>query len=362
MLAEVLLDTGIHVHYRFLDLAPADDEAGGRDDATRGQANGLCGAAVPGRLTMVTGLHTGDVHVRLELHDTAPELGDEWADAVEVIYATTSDDLWLSAFDSSEGPVDLPPGIYRARYCARGFAAAHDLDTNMGDEPVDHYLLQFWPLTGADRILRTGGPSAEYWHAKGHEPAWTAEELRERVQELRTRRAERQEREELESWHEQDDELDELDGDLAAALAGASPALHRSVTAWAVERVLENCGLAGESWVPGALTALRQGTFLPPRALVERSLPPMPQPDRNDAWSLVGGDTILVAAGDLGDEGAEALQQALDRRNAVETLYRAGDPDTLTAARLSLAAAALDADDSDEFFARARERFPELWR
>lgn len=34
-----------------------------------GQVNGLCGAAVPGSLLIVTGLHTGDVPMTAEVHD-----------------------------------------------------------------------------------------------------------------------------------------------------------------------------------------------------------------------------------------------------------------------------------------------------
>jgi hypothetical protein len=130
MLVDVLLDTTIHVHYGFLTLAGADEDAGGMPGAYRGQVNGLCGAAVPGSLHMHTGLHTGDVGVRIELHADEPGLDDAYQDAVEVFFTNSSEELMLSAFDSGAGPVDLPAGIYRARYCAKDMQLGRDLDTS----------------------------------------------------------------------------------------------------------------------------------------------------------------------------------------------------------------------------------------
>ncbi|HZX04104.1 hypothetical protein [Kribbella sp.] len=48
-----------------------------------GQQNGLCGAASPGRLFLITGLHTGEVGFTVELYDDVPPLDDTWEEVVE---------------------------------------------------------------------------------------------------------------------------------------------------------------------------------------------------------------------------------------------------------------------------------------
>jgi hypothetical protein len=48
-----------------------------------GQRNGLCGAAIPGNLLLLTGLHTGTVGLTVELHDDPPALDDSWEEIVE---------------------------------------------------------------------------------------------------------------------------------------------------------------------------------------------------------------------------------------------------------------------------------------
>jgi hypothetical protein len=189
MSVQVLLDTTIDVHYGFLDLRSdaleLHWEAG---EETRGQLNGLCGAAVPGMLHLQTGLNTGPVHVTIELHTTEPSLDNLWEEAVEVAFATTATDLVLQTFDHQEGPVDLPPGTYRARYCARGMQEGRDQGTLVGGEPVDHYLLQFWPSSGPDRVLRQTTDVAAYWHRDGTKPALSADDLTDRMMQLRAAR------------------------------------------------------------------------------------------------------------------------------------------------------------------------------
>ena len=61
-------------------------------DARRGQANGLCGARSDHRLAMVTGLHTGDVPLRIEWHMEEPRLDPEWEDVVEASLDVSSPD------------------------------------------------------------------------------------------------------------------------------------------------------------------------------------------------------------------------------------------------------------------------------
>jgi hypothetical protein len=56
----IVFDQAIHVHYwQFYVESRTDDFFEGLTDSRGGQANGLCGAAVPGLLFLTTGLHTG---------------------------------------------------------------------------------------------------------------------------------------------------------------------------------------------------------------------------------------------------------------------------------------------------------------
>src|SRR6476646_10396602 len=64
-----------------------DDEWDGDMAACfRGQINGLAGAATPGRLFLVAGLHTGDIQLDVETHDEEPRQDDGWEDCVEVSF------------------------------------------------------------------------------------------------------------------------------------------------------------------------------------------------------------------------------------------------------------------------------------
>ena len=56
----IVFDQEIHVHYgQFYVESRTDDFFEGLTESRGGQANGLCGAAVPGLLFLTTGLHTG---------------------------------------------------------------------------------------------------------------------------------------------------------------------------------------------------------------------------------------------------------------------------------------------------------------
>ncbi|HYY10480.1 MAG TPA: hypothetical protein VE781_06045 [Kineosporiaceae bacterium] len=164
---DVLFDGEIHVHYGFMFLQPAEVFGPDLRDSRRGQANGLAGARIPGVLSFVTGLHTGDVPVRVEWHDTEPELGDDWEDVVEVPFTPADDEYDLRAFDAAAELGELPAGPHRARWLATGMDAANEVDVRMDGEPaLDRYLLQLWPAPPApDAVLRRGSEQAEYWHS-----------------------------------------------------------------------------------------------------------------------------------------------------------------------------------------------------
>jgi hypothetical protein len=166
----VLFDADIEVHYGFLSLQPATAAA---DPATgrAGQLNGLCGAAEPGCLSMTTGLHTGQVPLRIEAHDNEPPVGADWEEVVEVSCTFEPGGYILAAFDFRED-IQLPaPGSYRARWCASGMDEAHEADTRMDDEPaLDRYLLQLWPAPHrAEVLVHQTSEIAAYWHSAARE-------------------------------------------------------------------------------------------------------------------------------------------------------------------------------------------------
>ncbi|MEV6348010.1 hypothetical protein [Actinoplanes sp. NPDC051851] len=278
VLVETLLDAPLHVHYGFFALETGDASTADPDRAFRGHLNGLCGSALPGLLQMRSGLHTGTIHVRAELHTDEPPLGDRWPDVVETLFAQPEGDTWLTAFDDSAGPVDLPIGIYRARFCGRDIQRGHDLGTEVSDEPVDHYLLQFWPATGLDRVVRQGSEVAAYRHRPT--PPWTGDELAERVVAVRTERDDRDvidpDDPNVVTWAWHGETRLEIDPMAVAALAEADDEDRRAVVAWAVERRLDRAGLLHHAWAPRAIEALRAGTEPPDRFEVTRHLPPMP--------------------------------------------------------------------------------------
>ena len=158
----------LHVHYGFI-YATSGDVTRDQDIASSrgGQRNGLCGAAYPGALVLVTGLHTGQVPFTITVHDTEPALEDEWEDVVEASWHVTAPACAVSTFDTTDR-FRLPrPGWYRARYCATGMDAAHQQDTRLEGEPVvDRYALDLWPAAEApDAIVRQGSQTGAYWHA-----------------------------------------------------------------------------------------------------------------------------------------------------------------------------------------------------
>lgn len=169
----VLFDDEVPVHYGFINLRPDDVEVDlDHLSARGGQANGLCGAAFDGQLHMVTGLHTGPVPLRVELHPAQPPLPLEWEEVVEVPFTTTTGSYWLSAFNWWH-ELDIPADTYRVRWCANGMDQAHDR-TRMDDEPaLDRYLLQLWPspagagltpVAPADAVIRQHAQVAAQWH------------------------------------------------------------------------------------------------------------------------------------------------------------------------------------------------------
>lgn len=163
----MLFEDDVYVHYgQFSVLSQPELNIDG--EVRAGQVNGLCGAAVPGSLFLVTGLHTGEVRLTVELHDRPVPLADEWEEVVEVSFRPETGSVRLVQWaGEASWPLALAEVDYRVRYCATGMDAASDQDSRFDDEPrFDRYLLQFWPAPPApDAVLRQTSDSAAYWNA-----------------------------------------------------------------------------------------------------------------------------------------------------------------------------------------------------
>jgi hypothetical protein len=165
----VVFDQEIHVHYgQFYVESRIDNFFEELTESRGGQANGLCGAAVPGLLFLTTGLHTGRTRVSVEVLDAPAPVSDEWEDVVEASFrpATTRVALVQWAGEAS-WPLPLATIDYRVRYVATGMDRAHQRDTVVSGEPLqDRYLLQFWPAPPApDEVIRETSRLAAYWHS-----------------------------------------------------------------------------------------------------------------------------------------------------------------------------------------------------
>jgi hypothetical protein len=162
----ILFDRPLRVHYGFIHLIPEclrDEE--GSDDRYHDQTNGLCGAAHPGSLELLVGLHTGYIDVRVILADGPPPLG-QWEDIVEVSLTSVATPVWFVAFDDGE-EIDIPVGSYRVRWSASGMDADHLSDPSPdGATSPGRYELRLWPDVESrpDEILRVGSNHARYWH------------------------------------------------------------------------------------------------------------------------------------------------------------------------------------------------------
>ncbi len=142
--------------YVMSDPAWPEDPMGG---AFPGQLNGLCGAALPGFLFLVTGLHDGPVGFTVELHDEEPSVDDIWEDVVEVSFRPASDTVAVVEWGNGAAvSMVLEPRDFRVRYSAYGMDLAREKSSRFRGEPeLDRYLLQFWPAPpSADRVVRAG--------------------------------------------------------------------------------------------------------------------------------------------------------------------------------------------------------------
>jgi len=155
------------VHYSQAYVGPWDSDGIVLQDAFHGQNNGLCGAALPGALFLITGLHTGRVGFTVNVLEASPPLGDTWEEIVEVSFAP---DLGRTTLNDWNGncvcDIPLQEKNYRVRYCARNMDLGREVDTLLDDDAtVDFYSLTFWLDDPApDVVVKQTSEQAVYWH------------------------------------------------------------------------------------------------------------------------------------------------------------------------------------------------------
>jgi hypothetical protein len=366
-----LFDGEVHVHYSQLYVESDPDEFGvDLAEAFTGQANGLCGAAAPGNLFLITGLHTGNVGFTVQAHDDPPPVDESWEEIVEVSFTPASPRILLMQWAGERyWELELDETDYRVRYCASGMAAAKEADTRMEEEPrLDRYLLQFWPSAPeSDRVVKQTSEIAAYWHGFARDlpprvelPPPTPEEIAERehrardeAEDQRLRLLERQwggrlPNERLRTVGGPARSLAELDRALIDAISEADPETQRAIAKWVVRRAYRVAGLAGLDWVAPALLALEE----------DRDLP-APFDDTRGVWDRFFGEERMprTTVDRLGGGERNVSQQAM----ALPSLWGATEADPLHAVLNALhAAAAVYGSDHPELFAELRTEFPVL--
>lgn len=369
----ILFDGELHVHYGFINLTTNADELD-FDHAIGGQVNGLCGAASPGALRLITGLHTGNVPITVEWHDQEPLLAVDWEDVVEAPINVENADAVLAAFDSFE-PLRLPAvGPHRARYCARGLDAAHAQDTRMDGEPApDRYLLQLWPaLPAPDQIVRQSSALAAYWHGEAREtspppPPPTPEELAEAARREEAERlaaeAASAERLDLLSWGGSRPserlrsiggpamQIARLDRELAELIAALDPAGQRAIARWTARDACRRAGDATLDWAP-ALRALDRGEPLP-----------APFDDRKRVWqALFPGPRRMVVTRVVSGATPRAHRPLAPAASALSAVLGAAGDDPARAAMSALNDAAVAHADPAGYLAQVRADVPDIVR
>ncbi|WP_405618277.1 hypothetical protein OG292_28690 [Streptomyces sp. NBC_01511] len=356
---ETLLFGEVRVDYGQMYVLSDPEGCTGSDlgAAFAGQKAGLCGGAVPGSLFLLTGLHTGEVGLTVERHDEPPPLGPRWEEVVEVSFRPLSPGALFVEWGGDSRELDLEEIDYRVRYSARGMAEARDPDSWESEEPVDHYLLQFWPCDRAApaRIVRQTTGHAAYWHtwASKLPPPPTPEEVAEAARLAELERERERVDAEARAWGGRlpSDRLRavrgnvsgmvELDVHLLHALDAAGPDAQRAVARLAANRACTVAGLAELDWVAPTLETLDRGREL---------APPFDEPDR--VWELLSTDErVPLTLVNVPRSGTAISQPHL----AVPAVFAAADPDPLQAAVDALfAAAATYGDDYGTLLAEVR--------
>jgi hypothetical protein len=362
-----LMREGAWVHYGQI-YVESGDRAGGLPESFGGQANGLCGAAEPGALFLLTGLHTGLVGFAVELHDSAPPVDEIWEEVVEVSFHPAGPAMLACWSGEDYWDLDLAEIDYRVRYCATGMDEGRAADTLVEDEQViDRYLLQFWPASPRpDRIIKQTSETAAYWHdyARSQPAPPTPEEKAEALRrtQLKHQRAaeEARHKQELERWGGQlpSERLREvggavnvarLDRPFIDALAGASPATQREIARWVARRAFVAAQLTEIEWIAPALAAMDRGDPLPP-----------PFDDDRRAWERLLSDPLVPHT--LVTDPAGRYDNSLQQAMAFPAIFCAVGEDPLQAAVDCVwnCAAAFGQGNHGLLFSELRKTFPAL--
>lgn len=137
------------------------------EDCFIGQENGLCGTACPNIIFFITGLHTGNIHLDVNVLKSSPGLDDQFSEIVEASFSLDDTSLSLNDWNGDISiPLQLPPGEYRVRYSAFDFGKAEE--TNQLEEgDVEFYKVDIWPAqTQGDVIIKVTSEEAKYWHSE----------------------------------------------------------------------------------------------------------------------------------------------------------------------------------------------------
>jgi hypothetical protein len=362
-----VLSTDVWVHYWQIYVVSGDDHPD-REASFAGQRNGLCGAAMPGYLFLITGLHTGEVGFTVEVHDEAPPLDESWQEIVEASFRPEGETFLLGWAGDWCQPLNLAQASYRVRYCATGMDEGNDQDTRLDDEPqADRYLLQLWPAPPEpDTVIKQTSEIATYWHQTAREmapppapedqAAAAARALadRERQEEQARRRAEDRNwggpmPEQLRGLPGNVLNVGRMDRFLVEALAQADPLIQRQIARWVTRRAFAEAGLADVGWIAPALAAMDQGGPLPPPFDGDR-LP----------WDLLFSDAQIPSTTVTSPDGStdNYCQQAM----AFPALLSAREQDPLAAALDALWAAAVTFGYGRRqvLFTEVRQAFPAI--
>jgi hypothetical protein len=162
-----IFDGRLYVHYGQAYVLARDHNGEGLEESFLGQSNGLCGAAVPGMLFLITGLHTGQVGLVVDVLNAPPELDNSWDEIVEVSFTVGERPVVLEDWNGETvTSIPLSSGRYRVRYCAKNMDEGKEADTILEDEEaVDFYSLAFWPEAASDDcVIKQTSEQAAYWH------------------------------------------------------------------------------------------------------------------------------------------------------------------------------------------------------
>lgn len=165
----VLYNGQLKINYAQFYLDGTNDEASNPDyeKAFEGHKNGICGAGQPGRLFLISGIQSGAINIKVELHDQEPRVQEEYADIVEVSLAIDSKSNFLCDWEcETMFNLGLPPDGYRVRYSIKNFDLEFGGDIESPPQGQT-YLLQFWPnkkREGHDEIIRANTNASRYWH------------------------------------------------------------------------------------------------------------------------------------------------------------------------------------------------------